>query len=205
MVEYEATFTLWQPADPAKASGVLIYAVPNRGNRLLIPAFHVGGDPGDGFFFNRGDVILSSGWQGDVRGRAGAETITVPVAKNRDGSSITGPVLARFSDMAAGAKTLPLPTAYAPASLDTSRATLTRRASEDGAVVPLGPRRLGLRRLPHGPVPGHTRPDPRLRQGRLRPRLSVRAGLHREGPAGTRHRAGGDAGHRLVLPARGQG
>ena len=70
MVEYEATFTLWQPADPAKASGVLIHAVPNRGNRLLIPAFHVGGDPGDGFFFNRGDIILSSGWQGDVRGRA---------------------------------------------------------------------------------------------------------------------------------------
>ena len=156
LVEYEATFTLWQPADPAKASGVLIYAVPNRGNRLLVPAFHVGGDPGDGFFFNRGDIILSSGWQGDVRGRPGAETITVPVAKNRDGSSITGPVLARFSDVPKGATTLP--SAYAPASLDTSRATLTRRASEDGAVVPLAPGDWAFADCRTTPFPGT--PDP---------------------------------------------
>jgi hypothetical protein len=137
LVEYVATFSLWQPADPSKASGVLIYAVPNRGNRLLVPAFHVGGDPGDGFFFHRGDVILSSGWQGDVRPRPGAETITVPVAKNPDGSSITGPVLARFRDIPPGTVTLPLPVPHAPATLDTTRATLTRRAAEDGAVVPL--------------------------------------------------------------------
>lgn len=167
MVEYEATFTLWQPADPAKASGVLIYAVPNRGNRLLIPAFHVGGDPGDGFFFDRGDIILSSGWQGDVRGRPGAETITGPVAKNRDGSSITGPVLARFSDMPAGAKTLPLPTAYAPTSLDMSRATLTRRASEDGAVVPLAPGDWAFADCRTAPFPGT--PDPA--------RVSVKGGF----------------------------
>src|SRR4051794_38752712 len=119
MVEYVATFTLWQPTDPAKASGVLIYAVPNRGNHLFLPAFHGGGDPGDGFFFSRGDVILSSGWQGDLPARPGIETITVPVAKNRDGSSVTGPVLARFSDMTAGTTTLTLPTAYAPVNLDT--------------------------------------------------------------------------------------
>jgi hypothetical protein len=101
MVECVATFTLWQPTDPAKSSGVLIYAVPNRDNHLFLPAFHVGGDPGDGFFFSRGAVILSSGWQGDLPARPGSETITIPVAKNRDGSSITGPVLARFSDVAA--------------------------------------------------------------------------------------------------------
>jgi len=130
--------------------------VPNRGNRLLVPAFHVGGDPGDGFFFNRGDIILSSGWQGDVRGRPGAETITVPVAKNRDGSSITGPVLARFSDVPKGATTLP--SAYAPASLDTSRATLTRRASEDGAVVPLAPGDWAFADCRTTPFPGT--PDP---------------------------------------------
>src|SRR5690242_10909065 len=38
-VEYVATFALWKPLDLSRASGVLIYAVPNRGNRLLIPAF----------------------------------------------------------------------------------------------------------------------------------------------------------------------
>src|SRR5579872_2655796 len=32
MVEYSATFTLTKPADMSKASGVLYYLVPNRGN-----------------------------------------------------------------------------------------------------------------------------------------------------------------------------
>ena len=31
MVEYVATFTIFKPADMAKASGVLLYFVPNRG------------------------------------------------------------------------------------------------------------------------------------------------------------------------------
>src|SRR5262245_27489332 len=157
-VEYAATFTLWKPVDLSKASGVLIYSVPNRGNRPLIPAFHVGGDPGDGFFFNRGDIILSSGWQGDLGERPGAETITVPVAKNRDGSSITGPVLARFVDMPAGTKTLPIPSAYAPATLDTTRATLTRRASEDGAVTPVAARDWAFADCRTAAYPGT--PDP---------------------------------------------
>ncbi len=80
MVEYVATFSLSMPKDLSKASGVLFYLVPNRGNR---PA-----DPAD--LVAQGDIILSSGWQGDIAGRAGAESITVPVAKNKDGSSITG-------------------------------------------------------------------------------------------------------------------
>jgi hypothetical protein len=158
MVEYVATFTLWKPVDLSKASGVLIYAVPNRGNRPFIPAFHVGGDPGDGFFFNRGDVILSSGWQGDLGERPGAETITVPVARNSDGSSITGPVLARFIDMPAGTRTLALPSAYAPATLETTRATLTRRASEDGAVVPIVAKDWAFADCRTAPFPGT--PDP---------------------------------------------
>lgn len=158
MVEYVATFTLWKPVDLSKASGVLIYAVSNRGNRPLIGAFHVGGDPGDGFFFNRGDIILTSGWQGDLGERPGAETITVPVAKNPDGSSITGPVLARFSDMPAGAKTLSLPTSYAPATLETTKATLTRRASEDGAVIPVAAKDWAFADCRKDPFPGT--PDP---------------------------------------------
>ena len=138
MVEYVATFSLLKPIDMSKASGLLIYSIPNRGNRLLMNAFNLGGDPGDGFFLQRGDCILFSGWQGDVIPRAGAETITVPVARNADGSSITGPALARFLNMPPGTNTLPLPVAHSAASLDTSRAILTIRASDDGAIVPLG-------------------------------------------------------------------
>jgi hypothetical protein len=166
MVEYVATFTLWQPTDPAKASGVLIYAVPNRGNRLFFHAFHLGDEPGDGFFFRRGDAILASGWQGDIVA-PGAETITVPVAKNGDGSGITGPVLARFVDMPAGTQTLALPTANAPVDLDTGRAALTRRVAEDGAVIPIAPGDWAFADCRKAPFPGT--PDPT--------RLSVKGGF----------------------------
>jgi len=140
MVEYVATFTLVKPVDPAKANGVLLYAVPNRGNRITVQAFGVsggGGESGDEFFLKRGFMILHSGWQGDLAARPNAETISVPIAKNPDGSRITGLALARLSNMAAGTTTLPLPPAHETASLDTTQATLTKRASEEGAIIPI--------------------------------------------------------------------
>lgn len=137
MVEYVATFTLVKPLDISKANGVLLYAVPNRSNRISIPAFSVAGESGDEFFLNRGYIILHSGWQGDMPPRAGAETINVPIAKNPDGSSITGLALARFSNMPAGTNTQLLPIAHETASLDTTKATLTKRASEDSAIIPI--------------------------------------------------------------------
>ena len=136
MVEYTATFTIFKPVDMAKASGVLLYFVPNRGRINLT----------DGGFLvdarKLGHVIVASGWQGDLEAGDGRETLSVPVAKNADGSSITGRVVARFSDMPANTMTLPILRGGAagtadPASLDTSKATLTRRASEGSAVVPL--------------------------------------------------------------------
>lgn len=130
-VEYVATFALTKPVDLSKASGVLMYSVVNRGN----------GAPASG---PEGHISLVSGWQGDVIPTASNQTIAVPVARNRDGSSITGPVLARFVDLPAGATTAPIRLGslggayYAPASLDTTRATLTYRASETTAGAATG-------------------------------------------------------------------
>jgi len=90
-VEYSATFTLLRPLDSAKASGVLWYEVPNRGNSPLNPRPSADA-------VAAGHILLSSGWQGDLAPRAGAETISVPVARNADGSSLTGPVLYRVSN-----------------------------------------------------------------------------------------------------------
>lgn len=140
MVEYVATFTLVKPIDLAKANGVLLYAVPNRSNRITTTAFSAAGETGDEFFLKRGYIILHSGWQGDIPPRPGAETITVPIAKHPDGSSITGLALARFSNMPVGTNTLNLPVAHEAASLDTTNATLTKRASEDGAIIPIASR-----------------------------------------------------------------
>ena len=58
------------------------------------------------------------------------------MARNRDGSDVTGPVLARFVDLPAGTTTASIrlgsmgSASYPPVSLDTSRATLTFHAAE---------------------------------------------------------------------------
>ena len=142
MVEYVATFSLAKPVDMGKTSGVLIYEVANRGRIALATASSDPGAMAD--YFKRGHVLLSSGWQGDIPAADGLETIAVPIAKNSDGSSITGPVLVRFSDMPPKVNTLPIVYSRGagvarpqPASLDTSKALLTRRASEGGEIIPI--------------------------------------------------------------------
>jgi hypothetical protein len=137
-VEYAATFTLMKPIDAAKASGVLIYQVPNRGNSPLQPR-----PPLDEL--NGGHILLSSGWQGDLAPRPGLETITVPIAKNTDGSPITGPVIARLMNLPAKSTSASLTQGFTglqyqrPASLDTSKALLTRQFSDDGELIPISP------------------------------------------------------------------
>jgi Alpha/beta hydrolase domain len=159
MVEYSATFTLAKPVDASKASGVLIYDVANRGRIALAVSSTDAGALAD--LFKRGHVVLSSGWQGDVVPREGIESITVPVAKSPDGSSITGPVLVRFSDMPRGATTLAVMRGLGnnfpspePVTLETSKATLTRRASEGSAVVPIRSADWAFADCSKAPFPG---------------------------------------------------
>ncbi len=123
MVEYSATFKLIKPIDMTKANRLLSYQVANRG----LVFFR---EPDDS-----GAVTLVSGWQGDIPARDGVQTIAVPVARNPDGSPVTGLALATFTNMAAGAKSLPLvggigfslPPRPEPVSLDTKTAHLTKR------------------------------------------------------------------------------
>jgi hypothetical protein len=124
-VEYVATFALAAPVDRATASGVLLYRVVNRGNGTPEPDAD-------------GDISLVSGWQGDVAPTPANQTIQVPVARQSDGSPITGPVIARFVDLPGGSHTTPIrlssigasPEPYPPASLDDRSATLMSYASE---------------------------------------------------------------------------
>jgi hypothetical protein len=129
-VEYVATFALARPVDAAKASGVLIYSVVNRGNGAPVASAD-------------GHVSLVSGWQGDLPPADGRQTMTVPVARHPDGSPITGRMLARFANAAPGTTTLPLrhatignPTpAYPPADLAQPGARLISVGSETAAGV----------------------------------------------------------------------
>jgi hypothetical protein len=144
-VRYVATFVLTKPVDMSKASGLMWHDVPNRGRPLIITGMERG----------FGDVGLASAWQGDnasmsdelgtavraTMSAGGNHWLQVPVAKNADGSPITGAVLGRIINRSGpGAQPLivqtnPLP--YLPASLDTSKAKLVARDHEstDGVVT----------------------------------------------------------------------
>jgi len=148
MVEYATVFSLSKPMDLSKASGVLMYDIINRGNETIPGTFKSGDSSGEEFFASRGAIILRSAWQGDLPPNPRnpkSYTIQLPVAKNPDGSSIIGQVIARFIDTPPNTNTLPLSAVIPmtallyqrPVNLDTTQATLTTHASEtiDGVVA----------------------------------------------------------------------
>src|SRR5215469_17108749 len=134
MVEYSASFQLVKPIDMSKSSQLMWHDVPNRSGRVTIGMLER----------TNGDIGLSSGWQGDNSGqtvpRPTNDTVTVPVAKNPDGSPITGQVMGRILN-ATGPESRPMivhsnPLPYRPVTLDTRQASLTTHASEsiDGVI-----------------------------------------------------------------------
>ena len=135
MVEYIASFFLVKPIDMSKSSHLMWHGVPNRGGRLNIS--------NEERIF--GDIGLSSGWQGDNSGRTvpgpDNDWVIVPIAKNADGSPVSGLVFGRIVN-ARGLNSQPMivnanPVPYKPATLDTTKATLTTHTSEtvDGKVI----------------------------------------------------------------------
>ena len=134
-VEYVATFFLVKPIDMTKSSHLMWHDVPNRGGRItIVEAERM-----------LGDIGLSSGWQGDNSGNtapgANNDYVVVPVAKQANGSPITGLVMGRIVN-ASGPASQPLvlnsnPLPYKPVTLDTSKATLETHAGEtiDGKVT----------------------------------------------------------------------
>ena len=139
-VRYETTFTLTKPVDMSLASGFMWHDVPNRGGAITIVATER----------NLADVGLASGWQADNAGATGIPVnhasgtnhwVAVPIARNPDGTPVTGNVLGRIVNRS-GVPSQPLnvmgnPIPYPPASLDTTRAVLATHVHEtsDGVVT----------------------------------------------------------------------
>jgi len=161
-VEYTATFQIVKPVDMTKASHLMWHDVPNRGGRVTILPIERA----------NGDIGLSSGWQGDNSGKTAPgpnnDYVVVPIAKNTDGSPITGRVMARIMN-ASGNDSWPMiihsnPMPYRPASLDTKEARLTTHASETidgtiGATAEIAPSDWAFAKCsPENPFPGT--PDP---------------------------------------------
>src|SRR5262245_40871464 len=101
MVEYSTDVHILKPVDGGRGNGVLFFNVVNRGNKGGLNSYHAGitgplatlnqaTNAGDGFMMRQGFSLVWFGWQGDVLSGDDRLTMQVPVARNPDGSPITG-------------------------------------------------------------------------------------------------------------------
>ncbi len=144
-VRYTASFVLTKPVNLAQASGMMWHDVPNRGSPTVINALERA----------FGDIGLASAWQGDnsainaANGTAvraamlvgGRHFVQVPVARNADGSVVTGKVFGRIVNRSGNASQALVvqsnPVPYLPDTLATSEARLVMRSGETttGGVI----------------------------------------------------------------------
>ncbi len=141
-VEYSFDFYILKPIDLSKGNHKMVYEPPNRGRKTIVALNRgVGGnDPGsvtdasllgDSFLLPQGYSLSFSGW--DASADSGT-TITLPIAHNADGSSITGP---SYEYIVVNGETS-YDLTYPAATLDRSKATLTHRVhlNDKPEIVP---------------------------------------------------------------------
>ncbi|QJR16544.1 alpha/beta hydrolase domain-containing protein [Usitatibacter palustris] len=143
-VEYKFDFYILKPVDLSKGNHRVMYEPPNRGGKTFGPFNRTtgGNDPSSTtnplgqFLAPRGYTMVFSGWD-KAAGTNTANfnaTITLPIAKNADGTSITGPSYEYI--VMGNATTTSYNLNYPAASLtDKSAAKLTRRARIDDAAT----------------------------------------------------------------------
>jgi Alpha/beta hydrolase domain len=142
-VEYSFDFYILKPTDLSQGNHKVFYEPPNRGSKLF-GNFNrsTGGndpaamsDPAATFLAPQGYTMVWSGWDFG----AGTDnsnfnlTITLPIAKNPDGSSITGPAYEYIVSPGAS-----YALNYPAATVDQTKATLTHRVHLDDVpqVIP---------------------------------------------------------------------
>jgi Alpha/beta hydrolase domain len=135
-VEYAFDFYILKPVDLSKGNHKVYYEPPNRGGKTF-GNFNrsTGGDdpatssnPESTFLAPQGYTMVWSGWDFSA-GTDTADynlTITLPVAKNPDGSSIVGPA---YEYIVTGGTSFALN--YTAATLDQAKARLTHRVHLD--------------------------------------------------------------------------
>jgi hypothetical protein len=165
MVEYSTDIDILRPVDRTKSNGVLFFNILNRGNKggLALINNEIPGGPantgninavteaGDGFMQQQGYTLIWFGWQPDVIAGNNRMTMQVPVAKNSDGSAITGIVRNELTVLRP-TTTLPLQSGwftaaskpYPPVDTDNRKAladgfmpTLTVRVRENEPRMPI--------------------------------------------------------------------
>jgi hypothetical protein len=133
MVEYSMDVLIAKPVDMAHGNHTLLYDVVNRG-RPSVPAMNIGGtasDVGDGFLEQQGYTLAYSGWEGDI---TSGIRIKLPVARNPDGSDITGRVRSEYIlNAPAAAVDVTASPAYEATGTSNDGAVLTRRVRQGDA------------------------------------------------------------------------
>jgi hypothetical protein len=143
-VEYSMDIFILKPIDVKKGNHKVFLDFNNRGE-MRVAALNdtalsnnptKAADAGTGYIMNLGYSVVGNGWDFGASKDDYGMTISVPVAKNPDGTSITGPSYEyiNFDD----AKSVRYELTYPAATLDKSKATLTIRARLDDqpAVIP---------------------------------------------------------------------
>ncbi|MVM31336.1 hypothetical protein GO755_14930 [Spirosoma sp. HMF4905] len=133
MVEYAMDIYILKPIDLNKGNHKLFLEVNNRGGKLFggFNKSSGGNDPttaaqvGDGFLMSQGYTIAWNGWDPSAAAANNNLTINLPIAKNKDGSPITGPSYEYIVYDNAGSVSHTL--AYPAAVVTKAQATLTVR------------------------------------------------------------------------------
>lgn len=100
-VEYRADVVILTPKNATTARRVMFYDVNNRGNKLATGIYFnegAGADlaaataAGNGFLMRQGYTVVWSGWMGSIPVSSNGRLVgaSFPVARNADGSAITG-------------------------------------------------------------------------------------------------------------------
>lgn len=148
-VEFVADFMILKPIDMAR-SNRLFFDYGNRGHKRALQFFNdapASNEPrstehaGNGFLMRRGYVVAWLAWEGDLLPGNGRMVIDLPVA-TQNGRPITGLVRVEYIQDQPGTTTLPLSgkvaaRSYPTVSLDTSRASLTRRRYPYDERIPI--------------------------------------------------------------------
>jgi hypothetical protein len=174
LVDYEIDLDILRPADPARANGVVLYEVTNRGNKLIgrlngvVPANPLNpielNDPvsaahaGTGFLFERGSTLVWSGWDPTLPKRDGLMGARFPLALE-SGQPMVRRVREEFQVGKRVAASDVIVLTYPAASLDKSKARLMMRRRESDKRIEIAPdkwefvdpRRVRL--LPEGTAP----------------------------------------------------
>ncbi len=143
MVEYSMEIFILKPVDLSRGNHKLFLDMNNRGEmrvgRLNDVALTndptTAADAGNGFVMNLGYSIVGNGWDFGATSEDGGLTITVPVARNLDGSEITGPSYEYITFNRADGERYAL--TYPAATLDEADATLTVRERLDDRPTPV--------------------------------------------------------------------